>query len=131
MTCEPGNLSSVYGFPFGGNCMNFANLGGGGSLLDFQRQGTSFQAPVMTEPQIGGEKGLWIRDPNRNLVEVESIPVDTRPPSGYYGFHNLSCSMSINGTQFDGGIWASNRIWSGSRRTRSVCFLCLELNCSS
>jgi hypothetical protein len=101
ITYEPGNLSSVYGFLYGGNNTIYANLeGGGASLMNIQRQETNFQALAMIGHQTGGATVLWVKDPNGNLVVNESLPVDTEPPSpsGYFGFYSLSFPMSVNGT---------------------------------
>src|SRR5208282_4215535 len=98
---EPGNLSQIYGFLFGGNSTIYANLdGGGGSLVNIQRQQTNFQAFVMIGPQTGGVTSLWVKDPNGNLIVNESLTPNTEPPSpsGYYGFYELSFPMSVNGT---------------------------------
>jgi len=101
VTYEPGNLSQIYGFPFGGNSTIYANLeGGGGSLVNIQRQLTSFQALAMIGPQTGGASSLWVKDPNGNLIVNDSLTPNTEPPSppGYYGFYELSFPMSVNGT---------------------------------
>lgn len=98
---EPGNLSSIYGFPFGANNTIYANLdGGGGSLAGIQRQLTSFQAFAMIGPPTGGATSIWVKDPNGNLVVNDSFTPNTKPPSpsGYFGFYELSFSMSVNGT---------------------------------
>jgi len=98
---EPGNLSQIYGFVFGGNSTICANLdGGGGSLVNVQTQQTSFQALAMIGPQTGGATSLWVKDPNGNLVVNDSLTSNTEPPSpaGYYGFYELSFPMSVNGT---------------------------------
>jgi hypothetical protein len=98
---EPGNLSKIYGFLFGGNNTIYANLeGGGGSLVNLQRQQTNFQAFAMIGPQTGGVTSLWVKDPNGNLIVNESLTPNTEPPSpsGYYGFYELSFPMSVNGT---------------------------------
>ena len=98
---EPGNLSQIYGFLFGGNSTIYANLdGGGGSLLNIQRQQTNFQAFAMIGPQTGGVMTLWVKDPNGNLIVNDSLIPNTEPPSsaGYYGFYELSFPMSVNGT---------------------------------
>jgi hypothetical protein len=101
VTYEPGNLSQIYGFPFGGNSTVYANLdGGGGSLVNVQTQQTSFQALAMIGPQTGGAMSLWVKDPNGNLIVNESLTSNTQPlsPSGYFGFYELSFPMSVNGT---------------------------------
>ena len=101
ITYEPGNLSSVYGFLYGGNSTIYANLdGGGGSLVNIQRQQTNFQAFAMIGPQTGGVTSLWVKDPNGNLIVNETLTSNTEPPSpsGYYGFYELSFPMSVNGT---------------------------------
>jgi hypothetical protein len=101
ITYEPGNLSSVYRFLYGGNGTIFANLdGGGGSLLNIQRQQTNFEAFAMIGPQTGGVTSLWVKDPNGNLIVNETLTPNTEPPSpsGYYGFYELSFPMSVNGT---------------------------------
>ena len=101
ITYEPGNLSSVYGFLYGGNSTIYANLdGGGGSLVNIQRQQTNFEAFAMLGPQTGGVTSLWVKDPNGNLIVNESLTSNTEPPSpaGYYGFYELSFPMSVNGT---------------------------------
>jgi hypothetical protein len=101
ITHEPGNLSSVYGFLYGGNSTIYANLdGGGGSLVNIQRQQTNFQALAMIGPQTGGVTSLWVKDPNGNLIVNDSMVPNTVPPSplGYYGFYQLSFPMSVNGT---------------------------------
>ena len=101
ITYEPGNLSSVYGFLYGGNSTINANLeGGGASLVDVQSQQTDFQALVMIGPQTGGVTSVWVKDPNGNLIINESLTSNTEPPSpsGYYGFYELSFPMSVNGT---------------------------------
>jgi len=98
---EPGNLSSSYGFPFGANNTIYANLdGGGGSVVDVQRQLASFQAFAMLGPQTGGATSLWVKDPNGDLIVNESLTPNTEPPSppGYYGFYELSFPMTVNGT---------------------------------
>ena len=100
ITYEPGNLSSVYGFLYGGNSTIYANLdGGGGSLVNIQRQQTNFQALAMIGPQTGGVTSLWVKDPNGNLIVNETLTPNTEPPSpsGYYGFYELSFPMSVNG----------------------------------
>jgi hypothetical protein len=101
VTYEPGNLSQIYGFPFGGNSTIYANLdGGGGSLVNIQRQQTSFQAFAMTGPQTGGATSLWVKDPKGNLIVNETLTPNTEPPSpaGFFGFYELSFPMGINGT---------------------------------
>jgi hypothetical protein len=101
ITYEPGNLSSVYGFLYGGNSTIYANLdGGGGSLVNIQTQQTNFEAFAMIGPQTGGATSLWVKDPNGNLIVNESLTPNTEPPSpsGYYGFYALSFPMSVNGT---------------------------------
>jgi hypothetical protein len=101
LTYEPGNLSSVYGFLYGGNSTVYANLdGGGGSLVNIQRQQTNFEAFAMIVPQTGGVTSLWVKDPNGNLIVNQSLTSNTEPPSpsGYYGFYDLSFAMSLNGT---------------------------------
>jgi len=101
ITYEPGNLSSVYGFLYGGNSTIYANLGGGGgSLVNIERQQTNFQALAMLGPQTGGVTSLWVKDPNGNLIVNETLVPNTEPPSpaGYYGFYELSFPMSVNGT---------------------------------
>jgi hypothetical protein len=98
---EPGNLSRIYGFLFGGGSTIYANLdGGGGSLVNVQRQQTNFQALAMIGPQTGGVTSLWVKDPNGNLIVNETLTTNTEPPSpsGYYGFYELSFPMSVNGT---------------------------------
>ena len=98
---EPGNLSQIYGFLFGGNNTIYANLeGGGGSLVNIQRQQTNFQAFAMIGPQTGGVTSLWVKDPNGNLIVNETLTPNTVLPSplGYYGFNELSFPMSVNGT---------------------------------
>ncbi|MGA2199916.1 MAG: hypothetical protein ABSG45_08265, partial [Nitrososphaerales archaeon] len=98
---EPGNLSRIYGFLYGGNSTIYANLdGGGGSLVNIQRQQTNFQAFAMIGPQTGGVTSLWVKDPDGNLVVNDSLTSNTEPPSpsGYYGFYELSFPMSVNGT---------------------------------
>ena len=106
---EPGNLSQIYGFVFGGNSTICANLdGGGGSLVNVQTQQRSFQALAMIGPQTGGVTSLWVKDPNGNLIVNDSLTPDTEPPSpaGYYGFYELSLPMSVNGT-YQFGITSS------------------------
>jgi hypothetical protein len=101
VTYEPGNLSSAYGFLYGGNSTIYANLdGGGGSLVNIQRQQTNFEAFEMIGPQTGGVTSLWVKDPTGNLIVNESLTPNTEPPSpsGYYGFYDLSFPMSVNGT---------------------------------
>jgi len=101
VSSEPGNLSRIYGFLFGGNNTIYANLeGGGGSLVNIQRQQTNFQAFAMIGPQTGGARSLWVKDPNGNLIVNDSLTSNTEPPSpsGYYGFYQLSFPMSENGT---------------------------------
>ncbi len=101
VTYEPGNLSSVYGFLYGGNSTIYANLGGGGgSLVNIQRQQTNFEALAMLGPQTGGVTSLWVKDPNGNLIVNDSLTPNTEPPSpsGYFGFYGLSFPMSVNGT---------------------------------
>jgi hypothetical protein len=98
---EPGNLSKVHGFLFGSNNTIYANLdGGGGSLANIQRQLTSFQALAVIGPQTGGAASLWVKDPNGNLIVNDSLAPNTETPSppGFYGFHELSFPMSVNGT---------------------------------
>jgi hypothetical protein len=98
---EPGNLSRIYGFLFGSNNTIYADLdGGGGSLVNIQRQQTNFQAFAMIGPQSGGVTNLWVKDPDGNLIVNETLTPDTEPPSppGYYGFYELSFPMSVNGT---------------------------------
>jgi hypothetical protein len=101
ITHEPGNLSSVYGFLYGGNSTIYANLdGGGGSLVNMQRQETNFQALAMLGPLTGGVTSIWVKDPNGNLIISDSLTSNTEPPSpsGYYGFYDLSFPMRVNGT---------------------------------
>ncbi len=101
ITYEPGNLSSVYGFLYGGNSTIYANLGGGGAkLLNAQNEQTDFQAMVLMGPQTGGVTNLWVKDPNGNLIVNETLTPNTESPSpsGYYGFYELSFPMSMNGT---------------------------------
>ena len=101
VSSEPGNLSRIYGFLFGGNNTIYANLdGGGGSLVNIERQQTNFQALAMLGPQTGGVTSLWVKDPNGNLIVNETLTPNTEPPSpsGYYGFYELSFPMSVNGT---------------------------------
>jgi hypothetical protein len=101
VTYEPGNLSSVYGFLYGGNSTIYANLEGGGvRLLNAQNEQTDFQAMVLLGPQTGGATSLWVKDPNGNLIVNDSLTSNTEPPSpsGYYGFYELSFPMSVNGT---------------------------------
>jgi hypothetical protein len=98
---EPGNLSRIYGFLFGANSTVYANLdGGGGSLVNIQRQQTNFQAFAMMGPQTGGVTSLWVKDPNGKFIVNETLTPNTEPPSpaGYYGFYELSFPMSVNGT---------------------------------
>ncbi len=98
---EPGNLSEIYGFPFGGNSTIYANLdGGGGGVVNMQVKQTEFQALAMLGPQTGGATSLWVKDPNGNVIVNDSLTPDTEPPSppGYYGFYGLSFPMSVNGT---------------------------------
>jgi hypothetical protein len=98
---EPGNLSKAYGFLFGDDSTIYANLdGGGGSLVNLQKQQTNFQAFAVIEPQTGGATSLWVNDPNGNLIINDSLTPNTEPPSppGYYGFYELSFPMSVNGT---------------------------------
>jgi hypothetical protein len=98
---EPGNLSQIYGFLFGSNNTIYANLdGGGGSLVNIQRQQTNFEAFAMIGPQTGGVTSLWVKDPNGNLIVNETMPLNTEPPSpsGYYGFYEMSFPMSVNGS---------------------------------
>ncbi len=101
VTYEPGNLSSVYGFLYGGNSTIYANLDGGGAkLLNAQDEQTDFQGTVLMGVQTGGATSLWVKDPNGNLIVNESLTSNTEPPSpsGYYGFYELSFPMSVNGT---------------------------------
>jgi hypothetical protein len=101
VTYEPGNLSKIYGFLYGGNSTIDANLdGGGASLVGIRTDQTSFQAMVMIGPQTGGVTSLWVKDPSGNLILNETLTPDTEPPapSGYFGFYALSFPMSINGT---------------------------------
>jgi hypothetical protein len=101
ITYEPGNLSSVYGFLYGGNSTIYANLGGGGAkLLNAQNEQTDFQAMVLMGPQTGGVTNLWVKDPSGDLIVNDSLTPNTEPPSpsGYYGFYELSFRMSVNGT---------------------------------
>ena len=77
ITYEPGNLSSVYGFLYGGNSTIYANLdGGGGSLVNIQRQQTNFQAlrDDRTSDRRGdeplGEGPEWELDRER-IVDLE------------------------------------------------------------
>jgi hypothetical protein len=101
VTYEPGNLSSVYGFLYGGNSTIYTNLeGGGAKLLDAQNDQSEFQAMVLLGPQTGGATDLWVKAPNGNLVVNDSLTSNTEPPSpsGYYGFYDLSVPMSVNGT---------------------------------
>lgn len=101
ITSEPGNLSSIYGFLYGGNSTIYANLDGGGAkLLNAQDKQTDFQAMVLMGPQAGGAADLWVKGPNGNLIVNDSLTSNTQPPSpsGYYGFYDLSFPMSINGT---------------------------------
>jgi hypothetical protein len=98
---EPGNLSKIYGFLFGGNSTIYANLkGGGGSLVNIQKQRTNFQAFAMIGPQTGGVASLWVKDPTGKLIVNDTLIPNTEPPSplGYYGFYELSFPMSVNGT---------------------------------
>ena len=101
ITYEPGNLSSAYGFLYGGNSTIYANLeGGGASLVDVLSQQTDFQALVMMGPQTGGATSVWVKDPNGNLIVNDSLTPNAKPPSpsGFYGFYGLSFPMSVNGT---------------------------------
>jgi hypothetical protein len=101
ITYEPGNLSSVYGFLYGGNSTIYANLDGGGAkLLNAQDEQTDFQAMVLIGVQTGGATSLWVKDPNGNLIVNQSLTSNTEPPSpsGYYGFYELSFPTSVNGT---------------------------------
>jgi len=98
---EPGNLSRVYGFLYGGNSTIYANLeGGGAKLLNAQDEQTDFQVTVFVGVQTGGVTSLWVKDPNENLIVNETLTANTEPPSpsGYYGFYELSFPMSVNGT---------------------------------
>jgi hypothetical protein len=101
ITYEPGNLSSVYGFLYGGNSMIYANLDGGGAkLLNPQDEQTELQATVLMGPQAGGVTSLWVKDPGGNLIVNESLTSNTEPPApaGYHGFYDLSFPLSVNGT---------------------------------
>jgi hypothetical protein len=101
VTYEPGNLSQIYGFLFGGNSTIYANLdGGGGSLVNVHTRQTSFQALAMIGPQTGGATSLWVKDPNGNLIVNDSLTPNTEPPSppGFYGFYWLSFPITVNGT---------------------------------
>ena len=101
VSSEPGNLSRIYGFLFGGNNTIYANLdGGGGNLVNIVRQQTNFQVLAILGPQTGGVTSLWVKDPNGNLILNETLTPNTEPPSpsGYYGFYELSFPMSVNGT---------------------------------
>jgi hypothetical protein len=101
ITYEPGNLSSVYGFLYGGNSTIYANLEGAGArLLNAQSEQTDFQAMVLLGPQTGGATSLWVKGPNGNLILDEALTPNTQPPSppGYDGFYELSFPMSANGT---------------------------------
>jgi hypothetical protein len=68
--------------------------------VDVQEQQTNFQALAMLGPPTGGVTSLWVKDPNGNLIVNETLTLNTEPPSpsGYYGFCELSFSMSVNGT---------------------------------
>ena len=101
ITYEPGNVSKVYGFLYGGNSTIYANLdGGGASLVGVQNRQTEFQAMVMMGPQTGGVTSLWVKDPNGKLIMNETLTANTQPssPSGYFGFYSLEFPMSVNGT---------------------------------
>jgi hypothetical protein len=101
ITHEPGNLSRIYGFLYGGNNTIYANLdGGGASLVGIQARQSDFQGMVMVGPQSGGADCLWVKDPSGNVIMNESLTADTQPPSppGYFGFYAISFPMSINGT---------------------------------
>jgi hypothetical protein len=101
ITYEPGNLSSIYGFLYGGNSTVYANLDGGvAKLLNAQNEQTDFQAMVLMGAQTGGVTSLWVKDPNGNLIVNDSLTSNTVPPSpsGYFGFCELSFPMSVNGT---------------------------------
>lgn len=114
---EPGNLSKVYGFLYGGNTTIYANLdGGGASLVNLHKDQTNFEAMVMIGPQTGGVKSLWVRDPSGNVIVNDTLTPDTEPPAppGYYGFYALSFPMSENGTYQIGMInsWGVSSIVS-------------------
>jgi len=101
ITYEPGNLSSIYGFLYGGNCTIYANLdGGGASLVGIDVSQSDFRGMVMLGPQSGGADYLWVKDPNGNVITNESLTANTQPPSppGYFGFYTISFPMSVNGT---------------------------------
>jgi hypothetical protein len=98
---EPGNLSKVYGFLYGGNSTIYANLdGGGGSLLGIKSTRTTFRAMVMIGPQTGGGRSIWVKDPTGNVIMNDTLTANTEPPSpsGFFGFYALSFPMSVNGT---------------------------------
>jgi hypothetical protein len=114
ITYEPGNLSRIYGFLYGGNSTIYANLdGGGASLVGVQVRQSVFQGMVMVGPQSGGAEYLWVEDPNGTVVMNESLTANTQPPSpaGYFGFYALSFPMSVNGT-YQFGITNSWRVSS-------------------
>jgi hypothetical protein len=101
ITYEPGNLSKIYGFLYGGNSTIYANLdGGGASLVGDQVSQSDFHGMVMLGPKSGGANYLWVKDPNGNVIMNESLTADTQPPSpsGYFGFYAISFPMSANGT---------------------------------
>lgn len=101
VTYEPGNLSRIYGFLYGGNNTIYANLDGGGAhLVGVRSEQTEFQAMVMMGPQTGGVTSLWVMDPNGKLIVNETLTADTQPPAppGFFGFYSLSFPMSVNGT---------------------------------
>lgn len=101
ITYEPGNLSRIYGFLYGGNNTIYTNLdGGGASMVGVQVSQSIFHGMAMVGPQSGGAEYLWVKDPNGNVIMNESLTADTQPPSppGYFGFYAISFPMSVNGT---------------------------------
>jgi hypothetical protein len=101
LSYEPGNLSRIYGFLFGGNNTIFANLnGGGGSLVNKERLQTHFQALALIGSQTGGAASIWVKDPTGKLIVNDTLTPNAQPPSpvGFFGFHAMSFSMSVNGT---------------------------------
>jgi len=114
ITYEPGNLSRIYGFLYGGNSTIYANIdGGGASLVGVQVSQSIFHGMAMVGPQSGGADYLWVKDPSGNVIMNESLTADTQPPSppGYFGFYAISFPMSDNGT-YQFGITNSWRVSS-------------------
>ncbi len=113
---EPRNLSSIYGFLYGGDSTVYANLDGGGAkLLSAQDEQTDFQGIVTMGPQTGGVTSLWVKHPNGILIVNQSLTSNTEPPSpsGYRGFYALAFPMSVNGAHQFGiaNSWGASSVF--------------------